>query len=157
MAASVFNIAKGRWAELHKRVDDNDPANCALIVLLLATTGLESDATLLDKDTVSDLVSGTTNEATNGGYARLTITDTGLAFAAPDDTNNRMDQDLADFNFGAISAGDSISKLVIAYDPDTTAGTDSTLIPLTMHDVTIIPDGSIVQVTVNALGYARAS
>ena len=155
MADFVFNVAKGRVAEFYNRVDSNDPANSAIVVLLLATTGLEADSVLKDVDTVAALVAGSTNEATNAGYARLTLTDADLSALSPDDTNDRMDLDTADLTFGAISSGDSISKLVFAYDPDTTGGTDSSLIPLTAHDVTITPDGSSVTVAVST--FYRAS
>ena len=37
MADQIFNIAKGRVAELYNRVDSNDPTNSALIILILAT------------------------------------------------------------------------------------------------------------------------
>jgi hypothetical protein len=155
LADFVFNIAKGRVAEFYNRVDSNDPANSAIVVLALATSGLESDATLKDKDDVVALVSGTTNEVTNVGYARKILTDADLAAMAPDDTNDWMLLDTADLAFGAITAGDAWSKIVFAYDPDTTGGTDSTLIPLTSHDVTITPDGSAITITV--AGFYKAA
>jgi len=93
VANLVFNIALGRVAELYNRVDTNDPANSALIILILATAGIEADATLRDVDTVTALVAGTTNEVTNSGYARKTLTDTDIVAFAPDDTNDRVDLD----------------------------------------------------------------
>ena len=157
MAASVFNISKGRVAELYNRVDSNDPANSALIILVLATSGLESDATLLDVDTVSALLAGTTNEVTNTGYARKTLTDADLGAISPDDTNDRMDLDIADQTWSAVAAGDGWSKLVIAYDPDTTAGTDTTLVPLTLHDFVATPSGADITAQINASGFYRAA
>ena len=46
MANIVFNIAKGRVAELYGRVEGNDPSTSALILIPIETSGLESDATL---------------------------------------------------------------------------------------------------------------
>lgn len=157
MAALVFNIAKGRVAELYNRVKSNDPANSAFVVLALATTGLETDAVLRDVDTVTALVAGTTNEVTNAGYARITVSDSGLAAMAPNDTTDNMDLDMADFAFAPIAAGDGWSKIVIAYDNDTTVANDASLIPCTMHDVSIIPDGSAITIQLNAAGFYRAS
>lgn len=157
MGDFVFNIAKGRVAEFFNRVDSNDPANCALVVIALDTTGLESDAVLKDKDDLAALVSGTTNEATNSGYARVIITDTGLAMPAPDDTNDRMDLPLSNIDMGSPAAGNAWSKLVIGFDPDTTAGTDSSIIPLTCHDFVVTPDGSNIIAVVPAAGFFRAS
>lgn len=157
MADFVFNIAKGRVAELYNRVDSNDPTNSALIVLVLATSGLESDATLKDKDDIAALVSGATNEVTNSGYARKTLTDSSVVAFAPDDTNDRVDLDIDDQTWTAVAAGDGWSKLVIAYDSDTTGGADSAVVPLTAHDFVVTPDGSDITAQINAAGFYRAS
>jgi hypothetical protein len=50
MANIVFNIAKGRIVEFYNRVKGDDPANSALILVPIETSGLEADATLIDKD-----------------------------------------------------------------------------------------------------------
>lgn len=155
MANFVFNIAKGRVAELFNRVDVNDPANSEIVVLILATAGLESDATLIDKDDVAALVSGATDEATNGGYARKHLTDADITMPAPDDANDRMDLDVADQTWTAVAAGSGWSKLVFAYDADNTAGTDANLIPLTCHDFVVTPDGS--DITAQIAGFFRAA
>ena len=82
MANIPFNIGLGRIVELYNRVDSNDPANSALVIAVLAASGIESDATLRDKDDLAAVVSGTTNEVTNSGYARKVLTDADLtAFA----------------------------------------------------------------------------
>lgn len=158
MANFVFNIAKGRVVEYYNRVKGNDPANSALVVVVLATSGLESDATLIDKDDLAAVVSGATNEVTNTNYARKVLTDADLAaLPAPDDTNDRYDIDLADQTWSAVAAGDGWSKLLICYDPDTTGGTDSTIIPLTAHDFVVTPDGSDITAQVAAAGFFRAA
>lgn len=157
MSDFVFNVAKGRVAELYNRVDSNDPANSALIVVVLATAGLESDAVLIDKDTLADVVSGTTNEVTNANYARKVLTDADISAFAPDDTNDRVDLVIADQVFANIAAGDGWSKVLICYDADTTGGTDSAIIPLTAHDFVVTPDGSSITVDVPAVGFYRAS
>jgi hypothetical protein len=56
-----------------------------------------------------------------------------------------------------VAAGDGWSKLVIAYDNDTTGGTDSNLIPLTAHDFVVVPDGSDITAQISATGFYRAS
>jgi hypothetical protein len=109
VADFVFNIAKGRVAELCNRVDQNDPANSALIIVVLATSGLESDATLKDFDTLAAVVAGATNEVTNTNYARKTLTDSDIAAFAADDTNDRVDIDFADQTWTAVAAGDGWS------------------------------------------------
>ena len=157
MANQVFNIGLGRAVELYSRVDGNDPANSALIIMILATSGIESDAVLKDKDTFADVVSGATNEVTNSGYARKTLTDSDLTAFTPDDTNDRADLDIADQTFTSIAAGDGWNDLVIGYDNDTTAGTDANIVPLTLHDFVVVPDGSNIVAQIAAAGFFRAS
>ena len=157
MADQVFNIAKGRVAEFYVRIDANDPANSAFIILILATAGIEADATLRDGDTVTALVAGTTNEVTNGGYARKTLTDADLVAFSPDDTNDRVDLDIPDQTWTAIAAGDGWNDLVMAYDSDTTGGTDANVVPCTMHDFVLTPDGSDITAQIAAAGFFRAS
>jgi hypothetical protein len=156
MANQVFNIALGRIAELYNRVDTNDPTNSAIIVVVLATSGIESDATLKDKDTLSDVVSGTTNEVTNTNYARKTLTDADLTAFAPDDANDRVDLDIPDQSWTGVAAGDGWNDVAICYDGDTTAGTDANIVPMTLHDFVVTPDGSDITMQVAAAGFARA-
>jgi hypothetical protein len=157
MANFVFNIAKGRVAELYNRVDSNDPTNSALVVVVLATAGIESDATLIDKADLAAVVAGATNEVTNTGYARKVLTDADIVAFAADNTNDRVDIDIPDQTWTAVAAGDGWSKLIVCYDSDTTAGTDANIVPLTAHDFVVTPDGSDITAQIAAAGFFRAS
>jgi hypothetical protein len=159
VADFVFNVALGRVAELYNRVDTNDPANSALIIVALKSSGISSDATLKDVDTLAAvLASGTTVEATNTGYARKILTDTELSAMTPDDANDRMDIDIPDQTWTGVQAtGGAWGKLLVCYDADTTGGTDSNIIPLTAHDFAVTPDGSDIQAVIAATGFYRAS
>lgn len=145
MANIVFNIAKGRVAELYNRVKSNDPTNSAIILVPIETSGLESDATLIDVDTLAALIAGTTNEQTTMGRKILTDADL-AAFPAPDDANDRMDLSLPTVTWTAAS-GNAISKIAVCYDSDTTAGTDTNIVPLTMFDFVQTPSGADIQMT----------
>lgn len=155
----TFNIAKGRAVELYNRVKSNDPANAALVVVILAAAGIEADAVLMDKDTLTDVLAGATNEATNAGYARKVLTDVELAaFPAPDDVNDKFAIDIPDQEWLAVAAvGGAWAKALICYDPDTAAGTDANIIPLTAHDFPITPDGSDVMLRVDPVGFFTAT
>lgn len=145
MANIVFNIAKGRVVEFYNRVESDDPANSAFILVPIETSGLESDATLIDADTLAALLSGTTNEQTTMG--RKTLTQAELAaLPAPDDTNDRYELSLPTVTWTAAS-GNAISKIAVCYDSDTTAGTDSNIIPMTMFDFVQTPSGADIQMT----------
>lgn len=159
MADFVFNIAKGRVVEFYNRVKGNDPAPSALVVVAIKTTGIESDATLQDYDDLGALLAAANDEATNSGYARKVLTDADLAaLPAPDDTNNRYDIDLPDLTWTAVqTTGGAWSKLLVCYDADTGAGTDSNIIPLTAHDFAVTPDGSDIVAQIAAAGFFRAS
>lgn len=155
----VFNIALGRAVELYNRVDLNDPSTAVLWVALLATTGLEADATLKDMDTFSAVVAGATNEATNTNYVRKILTDADLTAFTPDDTNDRADLDVPDLTWGAM-AGDgtgAISALVIGYDATTSGVTTTAMVPITKHGFVVSPDGSDLTAQVSAAGFFRAS
>jgi len=145
MANIVFNIAKGRIVEFYNRVEGDDPAASALILVPIETSGLEADATLIDADTLTDVLSGTTNEQTTMGRKTLTQADL-AALPAPDDTNDRYDVSLPTVTWAA-ATGNAISKILVCYDADTGAGTDADIIPLTMFDAAVTPDGSDVQLT----------
>lgn len=153
MANIVFNIAKGRVKEFYNRVENNDPTNAAIILVPIETSGLEADATLIDKDDLAAVLSGTTNEQTTMG--RKTLTDSDLAaLSAPDDTNDRNECDLPNVTWTA-ATGNAISKLLVCYDPDTTGGTDSAIIPLTMFDFAQTPSGA--DITMNTGTFFRAA
>lgn len=157
MANEVFNIAKGRVVEYYHRVDSDDPSAAVLVVVVLATSGLEADSVLRDKDTLADVVSGTTNEVTNTNYARKVLTQADLATATPDDTNDRFDVDIPDQTWTAVAAGDGWSKLLVCYDPSSSGVTNSVIIPLTMHDFVVTPDGSDITAQIAAAGFFRAA
>ena len=156
MADFVVNIGKGRVAELYNRVDSNDPANSALIIAVIDANG-DTDATMKDRDDLSALLGGTANEVTNTNYARKTLTDADIVAFAPDDTNDRVDLDIPDQTWTAVAAGTAWTDIVICYDSDTTGGADSAIVPLTLHDFAVTPDGSDIVAQIAAAGFFRAS
>jgi hypothetical protein len=157
MSDFIFNVALGRVAEFYNRVQTNDPTNSALVIVAINTTA--TDATLKDLDTLAAVIAdANTVEAANTGYARIVRADADLAALSPDDANDRMDLDMADLEFGAITADDvNWTDLLICYDSDTTGGTDTNIIPLACYDFAITIDGSAVTAALNAAGFYRAS
>lgn len=159
MGDFVFNIAKGKVGELYDRVQTNDPANSALVVVLLAATGLETDAVLKDKDTLASVLAGTTNELTNTGYSRLTYDDSDLDPSSPDDINDAFVLNLSvDPNWASIinDGTGHIGKLLICYDANTTSGNDSNIVPLTAYDFPVVPDGTETIAQLSTIGFFRA-
>lgn len=156
MADQVLNIGLGRIVELYNRVQTNDPANSALVIVAINTA--TADATLKDLDTLAlVLADGGTAEVTNTNYARKVLTDADLTAFAPDDANDRIDLDVADQVWSAVAAGDAWTDLLFCYDSDTTAGTDANIVPLTQHDFAVTPDGSDITAQIASAGFYRAS
>ena len=156
MADFVYNISLGRVVEFYYRVDNNDPANAVLVLLVINTSA--TDATLRDLDTLAlVLADGNTAEVTNTNYARKVLTDADIVAFAPDDANDRVDLDIPDQTFSAIAAGDAWTDVVITYDSDSTGGTDTNIVPCTQHDFAVTPDGSDITVEIAAAGFYRAS
>lgn len=158
MANITFNIAKGRIVELANRVNLNDPTNAIFVCVVLATSGIEADAVLIDVDTLAAVVAGTTNEVTNTNYARKTLDNaTGGITVTVDDTNDRTDVDFPDQTWVGVAAGDGWNDFLVCYDPDSTGGADSAIVPLTLHDFVVTPDGSDITAQIATAGFFRAS
>lgn len=146
MANIVLNAALGY---LKRYAEQVGTGNAALVLVPIETSGLEADSVLRDKDDLAAFLSGTTNEQTTMG--RKTVT---ACTVTVDDTNDRLALDIADQTWTAAS-GNPISKLLICFDPDTTTGTDSSIVPLTLHDLALTPDGNNFTLTI--ADFARVS
>jgi hypothetical protein len=152
MSDGVFNISLGEVKERAKLSAAND----ALIFVLLVSAGLQADATLRDHDELNALLAASNDEATFTNYVRKNVT---TATITVDDTNERVDIDIADQTWTAAGGGtnNTLLKLLIVHDPDTTTGTDTTVVPLTFHDFSVTTDGSDLTAQVATAGFFRAS
>lgn len=137
----VFNIAKGRVAELYNRVDLADPAAARLYVIPINANAV-SDATAQDVDTFADLITAGVTERTANGWNRKTLAAADLAAFAADDTNNRVDLDFPDQTWTSVST-DAVTDVVICY-ASVASPTNAQLIPLTLHDFVVTPSGGDV-------------
>lgn len=148
MASVQFNISKGREVELYNRVLTNDPANSALVMMVLRT-GSAGVNGLVDFDTFADILAGGYTEVTNTNYARKVMTDADLDAWSPDDTNNRVELALPLQTFTNIAVGNVWDLVVVGYDNDTTGGTDANIVPVTGGEIrengtAIVPSSSDV-------------
>lgn len=138
-------------AELYNRVDSNDPANSALVVVPI-DRGVVSDATLRDMDTLAAVLAAVTERSTSG-WNRKVLTDADLSAMTPDDANDRMPLDTPDLLWTP-TAG-AVTDLLWCYDADTTSGTDANIVPMVCSSWAITPDGS--EVTATVADFFRAS
>lgn len=155
MSNFIFNTGKGRIAELANRVNAKDPAKSGFVVLAINANG-ETDDIMKDKATLAELLTTKAKEVTNQGYARKVLI-SGDITVTTDQSNDRVEADIADLNFGEITTGDKWTDIVICYDPDTKTIGDAKIVPLTLHDAEITPDGSNITVVINNSGFFRAS
>jgi len=156
MADFVFNISKGRAAELYNRVKTNDPAAAVLVIVVIHANG-ETDLTMKRRDDLFALLGGLPNEVTNSGYARKVLTDADIVAFLPDDVNDRVDLDMPDQTWVNVGAGSVWTDLLTCYDPNGAGGTDSEIVPMTLHDFPVAPNSFAIIAQVNAAGFFRAS
>lgn len=156
MANGVFNVARGRINELHDRVVNSDPTNAALVLVILKTA--ESDATLIDYDTLGALLAGSNVEADFTNYARIVLTDADLSATSVNDTSDRRTADMGDQTWASAggASNNTTAKIIICYDSDTTGGTDANLIPLAHYDFVATTDGNNLVAQIGADGYFYA-
>ena len=156
MANIVFNISKGEVNAYVKRVVNNDPANSALVVVLLKTA--EADGILQDYNTLGNILAGANTEADFTNYSRKILTNTELSLPTVDDSGNQQFSDAPDLTY--VSAGGAVNnaivKMLICYDSDTTSGTDANLVPLVAIDWVITTDGNDLVAVFGSTGFFGA-
>jgi hypothetical protein len=159
MSDLAYNISKGRVGELVVRINANDPANSALIWGLWNLS--QTDAINRDLDDWAALEASGSNaeltSGTNANYARKTLTDASGITRTVDDTNDWVDISCGAQTWTALGAGTAINHAVVAYDSDTTGGTDSALVLISQHAFAITPDGSDVTLNITSPGFYRST
>lgn len=155
MADFVYNVALGRVVELINRVNNNDPANSALVVVPLIAGGV-SDATLKDLDTLDAILATAANEATSGGWDRIVLTDSSGITVTVTDANDEVEIDVSDQTFVTPTV-DVVTDLVLCYDADTTSGDDTNIVPLLNLDFAATPGGGNIVWVLDASGFYRAT
>jgi hypothetical protein len=145
VANLIFNISLGRVAAYAALPEVAD----GLVLVPLEASGLVSDATMRDYDTLADILAGATNEQTTIGRKALT----GVTVTV-NDTLDRVEIDAADVVW-TTPTGAAVGAAVICYDADTGSGTDSALVPMAKLDLAWSPDGTTFTLSIADL--ARVS
>lgn len=135
MAATIPNIAKGKVNEYASRVANNDPANSALVIVLLQGPLTSTLDELRDFDTLAAILA-VEAEADFTNYARIVLTDSDISAPTPDDSGNAMSFDIADqvISSAGGASNNDVGGMVVGYDSDTTGGTDTNIVPLYVFD-----------------------
>ena len=156
------DVSLGREVEFYNRVNDSDPANAVLKVVVLASPA-EATSVLRTYATLATLLAANP-EVTNGDYARKDLSDADLAAYVVDGTGHTITLELPLLTYsagGGPDAGDAWDYAVVCYDADSTGGADSAVIPITYHElridgVAIVPNGSPIVIDLSE-GFVRAS
>lgn len=156
MADFVYNVALGRIRELAERVNANDPANSAFIVVPINAGGV-SDATLKDLDDLSAILATAADECSGSGWNRKTLTDASGITVTVTDGSDKVEVDIPDSVWTSVSSATAATDVVICYDSDTTGGADSALVPLVQLDFAVVPAGGDITLQYNASGIFRAT
>ena len=145
MADLILNVAKGAAPE---KVRDS----AANVLVLLLKSGGENDTAIKDRDTVADVLAGSTEaDATN--YARKTgLTGT----VTVDDTNDWVTVSVPNQTWTGLggATNNTIARALTAYQD---AAADASRVPLTSHDFPMTTDGSDVTLQWAAGGFFKAA
>lgn len=158
MANKVTNIGLGRFAAYHDNVVNNTPTNSALVVVLLKAS--QADDALVDYTDLSSLLANAGNtEADFTNYARIVLTDAQLSASTINNTSNSVASIIPDQTI--TSAGgtldNTLTKVVVCYDPDSTGGTDADLVPVFVGDFAVTTTGADLVLDFPATGYATST
>lgn len=150
MGNVVPNIAKGKVAYYAGLPAAND----AIIVVPIKTSGNPTDEQMKDADHLTAILAIGTENTT---MTRKTLA--GVTVTTDDSTNEtRVTATNPTWTAGQMAgAGGAISRLVYCYDPDTTGGTDSDLIPLVALDCVVTPDGNAFEFQHGGTGWYAAT
>jgi hypothetical protein len=154
MANYVFTTGLGKTAQYVQNVLDG--GNDAIVWVPMATSGTAEQGEGL---TTLAAVEADANfsEQTGTGWSRVIQDETGDSLAvAFDTTNNRVEADSADLVWAGPSSGNT-TGVIACYDPDTTTGTDTDLIPLVHLDMAVTQNGQQVTLQFNAEGWYNAT
>lgn len=148
----VFNTSKGRVAYYASLPAAND----ALVMVLCKATGLATDIVLRDLTDLGTILAGSTDEATFTNYTRQVLTTVTVTVDNTNDIVNIDCDDVTYTNAGGAS-NNTMGKALICYDPDTTTGTDSSVVPIAAYSYDGTTDGSTIVLTMPTNGPLFAS
>lgn len=149
MASLTNTFAKGRWVEKCMLPLGTDN----IMIVLLQSTGLPADTTLVNYQNLGALLSGGAQEATFTNYARVNLSSSSILIthntgSSPTNVQVTFSQQVWNSAGGALN--NTISKVVLAYQP-TSATADSGCLVLATLDYSGTTTGGALQVTLGTL------
>jgi hypothetical protein len=152
MASYVFTGALGKLAS--NLEDILAGGNDAIVWIPMASSGTAEQAEGL-ADFAAVEADANFAEQAGTGWSRITQDETGDGLTIAFDTaNNRKEADSNDLVWAGPSSGNTVG-VIACLDTDTTAGTDSALVPLVHLDMVVTANGQQVTYQFNAEGWAN--
>lgn len=142
MANQIFNSARLKAGYYLDPALGLSGANSRLVIIALEAA--EADDTLNNYSDLGALLGAAGNtEATSTNYSRIELASADVTFTVDDTGNTAQIKVDVDQTWSTVSQSGSESwvKLLIAYDPDNTVGTDADLLLMTHHDFSVTPNG----------------
>lgn len=141
MANDLFNVARGRIGWYAADALGLTGANSRLVIVVLEVA--EADDTLNNHDTLGAALGAGNDEATSTNYARIELAAAAVTVNIDDTANDAEAVIDADQTWTAVDQATTEVwvKLLVCYDSDNTAGTDTNIVPLTYHDFSVTPNG----------------
>jgi hypothetical protein len=142
MANQVMNFARGKIGYYAADALGLAAANSRLVIVVLEAA--EADDTLNNYDDLAALLGAAGNtEATSVNYSRIELAAADITASIDDTANTAKAVVDADQTWSSVSQSgvEDWVKLLVCYDADNAAGTDSNIIVLTHHDFAVTPNG----------------
>lgn len=148
MSAFVFDNAKGRWVEKYRLPVGGDN----IVVVLLQSSGLQTDATLNNYQFLADLLAAGNTEATFTNYSRQVLAGTDITITVNTSTGiTTVDTSDRVWNAAGGATNNTLGALLTCYRPTTTS-LDSAVLLLTKHDFAVTTTGGNLTATVPSIG-----
>lgn len=142
MSNFVFNIAKGKVSYYSSLPGAND----GLIAVPLQTANVEPDADMINRESLAEILLNSDEQLQVGREALTGVTSEVVH------SSNSSKADFNDFIYSG-ATGPAITALVICYVPDTDFMVDGSIIPLTKHDFSALPNGGDIPVQISSTGF----
>jgi hypothetical protein len=150
MGNVVFDFAKGRWIDKCALPVGGD----TIIVVLLQSSGLQADATLVTYQYLSQLTAAGNLEATFTNYTRSSITGVGITITVNTGTNvTSVSIPSQVWNSAGGATNNALGALLTCYKPSS-GSPDSAIQLLTKHDFVASTTGGNLTATITTIATA---
>lgn len=147
MSNFVADYALGRWIDKYALPVGGD----AVLIVLVQSSGLQSDATLTAYQFLSQVWAGGNLEATFTNYARKSITGSGITITPGATSSVALSSQV--WNAAGGATNNSLGALLTCYQPSSLS-TDAQIQVLTKHDFVASTTGGTLTAVITTIATA---